>query len=83
MTDEINEKMDQGFAIDNDPQSCRHLHLAKLAPNSPANGLHQGPEQAYHCHECGATFFVLLEPAKIRVITGAERRAQQAKGDGK
>jgi hypothetical protein len=46
---------------------CKHLHLDKLADNTPANGLHIGPEKAFYCRACGSTFFVNLEPATISV----------------
>lgn len=55
-----------------EPSLCLHLHLAKLSPDSPDNQLHQGPQKAYYCHECGSTFFVDLTPATIKVIPAAE-----------
>jgi hypothetical protein len=52
------------------PEDCKHLVLNKLAPDSPANGLHKGPEKAYYCHQCGSTFFVDLTPTAIKVSYG-------------
>jgi hypothetical protein len=58
------------------PETCKHLLLNKLASDSPANGLHSGPEKAYYCHECGSTFFVNLTPATIKVSYGkADQRS--------
>ena len=50
------------------PDKCLHLTLKKQADDSPAQQLHQGPEKAYYCHECGSTFFLKLEAAQIKVI---------------
>jgi hypothetical protein len=49
---------------------CLHLVLNRLADDSPANQLHNGPEKAYYCHACGGTFFPELTPAQITVSRG-------------
>lgn len=55
-------------------KDCLHLDLRKLAPNDPANELHNGPEVAYHCDMCGSVFFVSLTPATIHVFHGTPPR---------
>ena len=49
---------------------CKHLQLIKLDDKDPSNRLHNGPEKAYLCRECGSIFFVNLKPAEITVHYG-------------